>query len=209
MLHESPAVKIAQTGVSRADAALARARVEAIPDLRVRAGLEQNRETQEVTGRPVGLQGFAEIGVQLKLFDRNQGNIRASEAELERARLEVKRIELVLRERAAAYVDNYSTAKVMAVRYQKEILPRAQRAYELIYNRYGFMQAAYPQVLSLQRGLYKAEAEYVMALQQVWANAVRLQGFLLSDGLEAPTRPLDVDRPMREFNLPSGSAVQE
>jgi hypothetical protein len=142
-------------------------------------------------------------------INKTAHDMKTTEAELERARLEVKRIELVLRERAAAYVDNYSTARVMADRYHKEILPRAERAYELIYNRYGLMQASYPQVLSLQRALYKAEADYVMTLQQVWSNAVILQGFLLSDGLEAPTRPFDVDRPIREFNLPSGSPAQE
>jgi cobalt-zinc-cadmium efflux system outer membrane protein len=208
LLRESPAVRIAETGVLRANAALARARAERVPDLRLRGGLEQNRELQE-TGRPVGLQGFAEVGVQLKLFDRNQGNVRAAAADLERAQLEVKRIELVLQERAAAYVDNYGTAKAMAARYQAEVLPRAQKAYELIYKRYGLMQASYPQVLTAERSLYRAQADYVAALGQVWSNAVTLQGFLLSDGLEAPTRPLDVDRAMREFNLPIGSGIQE
>jgi outer membrane protein, heavy metal efflux system len=209
LLRESPAVRIAETGVLRANAVLARARVERLPDLRLRGGLEQNRELQETTGRPVGMQGFAEVGVQLKLFDRNQGNVTAAAADLERAQLEVKRIELVLQERAAAYVDNYGTAKAMAERYQAEVLPRAQKVYDLMYKRYGLMQASYPQVLGAERQLYKAQADYVAALAQVWSNAVTLQGFLLSDGLEAPTRPLDVDRAMREINLPTGSGAQE
>jgi outer membrane protein, heavy metal efflux system len=100
LLRESPAVRIAQVGVARAEAALARARRERVPDLVLRGGLEQNLEQQETTGRPVGLQGFAEIGVRLKLFDRNQGNIQAAQADLERAQSEIKRIDLVLRERA-------------------------------------------------------------------------------------------------------------
>ena len=211
LLRESPAVRIAQVGVSRAEAALARARRERVPDLVLRGGLEQNLEQQETTGRPVGLQGFAEVGVRLKLFDRNQGNIQAAQADLERAQAEVKRIDLVLRDRSASFVENYRTAKIMADRYRKEILPRAQRAYELLYKRYGLMQASYPQVLLSQHTLFKAETEYIQNLGTLWANAIGLQGFLLTDGLEAPARPSDVDRPVREVNVPSamGSAMQE
>jgi cobalt-zinc-cadmium efflux system outer membrane protein len=204
LLTESPAVRIAQAGVDRAEAALNRARHEAVPDLLVRAGLEQNRELQD-NGRPAGLQGFAEVGVQLKLFNRNQGNVEAANAELDRARQEVKRIELVLRERAATYVDSYSTARTVVDRYRTRILPSAQRAYELIYKRYGLMQASYPQVLGSEHSLYKLESAYVSALGQLWSNATALKGFLLTDGLEAPTAPSDVDRRVREVNLPSES----
>ena len=204
LLRESPAVRIAQAGVDRAEAALNRARHESVPDLLVRAGLEQNRELQD-NGRPAGLQGFAEVGVQLKLFNRNQGNVEAANAELDRARQEVKRIELVLRERAATYVDSYSTARTVVDRYRTRILPSAQRAYELIYKRYGLMQASYPQVLGSEHSLYKLESAYVSALGQLWSNATALKGFLLTDGLEAPTAPSDVDRRVREVNLPSES----
>jgi cobalt-zinc-cadmium efflux system outer membrane protein len=203
LLQESPGVRIAQAGVQRAEAALLRARREAIPDLRFRGGLEQNREIQESTGRPVGFQGFAEVGLQLKLFNRNQGGVEAAQSDLERARKEVKRIELVLRERAASFVDSYSTAQRMADRYRTRILPLAQRSYELIYKRYGLMQASYPQVLGSEHALYKLETDYISSLNQLWFNAIALKGFLLTDGLEAPTSPSDVDRRVREINLPS------
>lgn len=203
LLRDSPAVRIAQAGVDRAEVALARSRREAVPDLLFRGGLQQNRELQESSGRPVGLQGFAEVGLQLKIFDRNQGNSQAAQADLERARNEVKRVSLVLRERAASFIDSYSTARTLADRYRTRILPLAQKAYERIYARYGLMQASYPQVLDSQHNLYKLEIEYVSSLNQLWSNAVALKGFLLTDGLEAPARPSDVDRPVRELNLPS------
>jgi outer membrane protein, heavy metal efflux system len=207
LLHESPAVRIARVGVTRAEAALARARRERVPDLVLRGGLEQNLEQQDVTGRAVGLQGFAEVGLRLKLFDRNQGNIQAAQADLARSEAEVKRIGLVLRERSASFVENYRTAKIMADRYRTEILPRAQRAYELIYKRYGLLQASYPQVLLSENILFQAETDYIQNLQIAWANAIGLQGFLLTDGLEAPARPTDVDRPVREVNVPSAMSI--
>jgi cobalt-zinc-cadmium efflux system outer membrane protein len=211
LLRQSPAVQIAQVGVTRAEAALARARKERVPDLVLRGGLEQNLEQQEATGRPVGLQGFAEVGVRVKLFDRNQGNIQAAQAELERAQAEVKRIDLVLRERAASFVENYRTAKIMADRYRIEILPRAQRAYELLYKRYGLLQASYPQVLLSEHSLFKAETDYIQNLETMWASAIGLQGFLLTDGLEAPVRPSEMDRTIREINVPAAmsSTLQE
>ena len=211
LLRESPAVRIAQVGVARAEAVLARARKERVPDLFLRGGLQQNLEQLETTGRPVGPQGFAEVGVRLRLFDRNQGNIQAAQAELERAEAEVRRIDLLLRERSASFVENYRTAKIMADRYRQEILPRAQRAYELLYQRYGLLQASYPQVLLSQHTLFKAEIDYIQNLETLWANAIGLQGFLLTDGLEAPAHPSDIDRPIREVNVPSamGTAAQE
>ena len=211
LLRESPAVRIAQVGVARAEAARARARRERVPDLVLRGGLEQNLEQVETTGRPVGLQGFAEVGVRLKLFDRNQGNIQAAQADLERSEAEVKRINLVLRERAASFVENYRTAKIVVDRYRTEILPRAQRAYELIYKRHGLLQASYPQVLLAAHMLFQAETDYIQNLDTLWANSIALQGFLLTDGLEAPARPSDVDRPVREVNVPSAmsTAMQE
>jgi cobalt-zinc-cadmium efflux system outer membrane protein len=207
LLRESPAVRIAQMSVTRAEAALSRARRETVPDLVVRGGLQQNRELLENTGRPVGLQGFAEVGVRLKLFDRNQGNIQAAQADLERTQSEVKRIDLVLRERAASFVESYRTAKIMVDRYRTQILPRAQRAYELIYKRYGLMQASYPQVLLSEHMLFKAETDYIENLQKLWANSVALKGFLLTDGLEAPARPTDIDRPVREVNVPAAMST--
>ena len=117
----------------------------------------------------------------------------------------------MLRERAASFVENYRTAKIVVDRYRTEILPRAQRAYELIYKRHGLLQASYPQVLLAAHMLFQAETDYIQNLDTLWANSIALQGFLLTDGLEAPARPSDVDRPVREVNVPSAmsTAMQE
>jgi cobalt-zinc-cadmium efflux system outer membrane protein len=74
-----------------------RARVESIPDIELKGGLQQNSKLL-ANGR-VGLQGFAEIGVELHVFDRNRGNVQAARAEVERARQELQRVNLSLRAR--------------------------------------------------------------------------------------------------------------
>lgn len=64
------------------------------------------------------------------------------------------------------------------------------------------MAAAYPQVIFSQGTLVQAKTDYLRALQDLWANAVSLEGFLLMDGLGAPARPGEVDLPVREINIP-------
>ena len=199
---KSPAVEIAQMASGRARALLARAQREPIPDILVRAGLEYNQETLGSVPRAKGWEGLAEASVEIPIFNRNQGSIGVARAEMERADQEKTRIELTLRERAATVVDEYANAKLMAVEYRNEILPHAKKAYSLLVDKYGQMLASYPRVLEAQRKLYELQIEYIAALEGVWTNGLALEGYLLTDGLEAPSRPGEVDRPIRETNVP-------
>jgi cobalt-zinc-cadmium efflux system outer membrane protein len=199
---ESPAIAIADTNALRALAVLARARKESVPDIQFRAGAEYNHETLGSVPFAKGWEGIAELSVQLPIFNRNQGNVAASRADIERTEQERKRIALTLRERAASAVDQYANARLMATVYRDDMLPRAKKAYSLMFEKYGQMLASYPRVLEVQRKLYELQTEYIMSLEAVWTNGIALQGYLLTDGLEAPARPGDVDRPIRETNVP-------
>jgi outer membrane protein, heavy metal efflux system len=202
IVNESPAVKIAELGVKKAEASLARAKRESIPDLQLRAGMQQNLELLGTTGRSTGLQGFADVGVQIPIFNRNQGSVATSKADLERAQREVERVKLALRERAASIVQNYAYSQAATARYKNEMIPRAQKAYELYAKKYQQMAAAYPQVLIAQRTLMQLQVAYVNALESSATNSVALQSYLLTDGLEAPSQPGEIDRPIREMNVP-------
>src|SRR6266851_797756 len=209
IVQESPAVKIAELGVLKAEASLARAKRELIPDLQLRGGLQQNRELEATTNRQIGLQGFAEVGVQIPIFNRNQGNVQASRADVERAQREVQRVQLVLRERAATLLQNYVTSRSTVERYRNHMIPRARKAYELYLKSYGGMAAAYPQVLISQRTLFQLQTDYIAALENLWGNSIALQGFLLTDGLEAPSRAGEMDQPVRELNVPSPTSSMQ
>jgi cobalt-zinc-cadmium efflux system outer membrane protein len=200
---ESPAIRIAAAAEARAQSVYVRARREAVPDVLLRGGMEYNHETLGSVPFAKGWEGIAEVAVQIPLFNRNQGNVTAARADIERAGEEKKRIALTLRERAASAVDQYANARVMAVEYREEVLPRAKKAYSLMVEKYGRMLASYPRVLDTQRKLYELQIEYISALEGVWTNGIALQGYLLTDGLEAPARPGEVDRPVRETNLPT------
>ncbi|HET9995152.1 MAG TPA: TolC family protein [Candidatus Acidoferrum sp.] len=199
---ESPAIRIATASETRAQAVFARAKRESIPDVQVRGGLEYNHETLGSVPFAKGWEGIAELTVQIPLFNRNQGNVAAARADTERAEQEKRRIALTLRERAASSVDQYTNARLMALEYRDEMLPRAKKAYGLMVDKYGRMLASYPRVLDVQRKLFELQIEYIGALESVWTNGIALQGYLLTDGLEAPARPGEVDRPVRETNVP-------
>src|SRR5713226_8104588 len=201
IVNESPAVRIAELGVKRAEAALVRAKREPIPDLQLRGGMQQNGELLS-NGRAVGLQGFADVGVRIPIFDRNQGNIAGAKADEERAKREVERVKLVLRERAASVVQNYTFSQTAVERYKNQMIPRAQKAYEMYTQKYQEMAAAYPQVLIAQRTLMQLEVSYITALENFATSSLSLQSYLLTDGLEAPSQPGGIDRPVREVNIP-------
>src|SRR6266581_1382920 len=213
IVTESPAVRIAELGVKRAEAALVRAKREPIPDLQIRGGLQQNGELlSEPSGRSVGLQGFADVGVRIPIFNRNQGNIATGKADAERAKREVERVKLVLRERAASIVQNYTFSQTAVDRYKNQMIPRAQKAYEMYTKKYQAMAAAYPQVLIAQRTLMQLEVSYVTALENLATSSLSLQSYLLMDGLEAPAQPGGIDKPVRETNIPfqmTGASPQQ
>jgi outer membrane protein, heavy metal efflux system len=199
---QSPATRLAETATSRAEAAITSARRVSIPDLQLRGGLQYNNEWLANVPYAVGWEGLAEVSVRLPIFNHNQGNVAAAVADLDRAKLEKERIALTLRERAATVIDQYTNGKLMATEYREEILPRAKKAYALMFQKHAQMLASRPRVLDSQCQLYELQAEYIVALESVWTTGIALQGFLLTDGLEAPSRPNEVDRPIREINVP-------
>jgi cobalt-zinc-cadmium efflux system outer membrane protein len=187
IVEDSPSVKRARQEVVRAQAEIKSAKRESVPDLQIRGGVQQNFEQlNEMAGVRTGVQGFASVGVDLPIFNRNQGNVAAAKANLERAEAEVSRVQLSLRQSVQPLLQDYLVNREQAARYAKEMIPRATRAYELYLTKYRQMGAAYPQVLVSQRTLFQLQVGYIRALENVWTNAIALQNYTLSSGLGAP-----------------------
>jgi cobalt-zinc-cadmium efflux system outer membrane protein len=152
----------------------------------LRAGAQQNREINDLSGRPVGAQGFATASIQIPIFNRNQGNVEAAQAKVERAQQEVERIRLQLLQTAKPLVQQYMITKFESEQYRQQIIPHAQRAYDLYLGKYRNMAAAYPAVLVSQRTLFQLKDDYARTLGELWATSVQLQNYLLVDGMTAP-----------------------
>jgi outer membrane protein, heavy metal efflux system len=187
VVKDSPAVQRARQDMVRAQAELKRAKREAVPDLQVTAGAQQSYEAlNEFDNKPAGFEGFVTAGVTLPIFNRNQGNIAAAEADLERAQAEVSRVQLALGQSTQTLLQAYLSSQMEAARYKTEMIPRAGRAYELYLAKYRQMGAAYPQVLVSQRTLFEIQVGYIHALESVWMNAIALQNYTLTSGLDVP-----------------------
>lgn len=200
---QSPATRIATSIAEHANALLARAQREKLPDIIARAGLDYNHESLNNPLLTTGWQWNAQLAVELPLFNRNQGNIAAARSDMERAEAEKQRVALTLRERASSAFDEYANARLTAEEYRDSILPLAKKSYSLMFDRYGEMLAAFPRVIETKRRLFELQSEYIASLETVWSTGLSLQGFLLTDGLEAPAQPSEMDRPIREMNLPT------
>jgi outer membrane protein, heavy metal efflux system len=186
IMSDSPVVKRAQQDVVRTQAILKSAKRESVPDLQIHAGLQQNFEP--VNDNPhiaVGLQGFATVGIELPIFNRNQGNVAAAQTDMERAEAEVTRLRLLVRRDVETLLQNYLAARAATNRYRDELMPRASRAYQLYLTKYQEMAGAYPQVLISQRTLFELQLAYIKALQEVWTDATLLRNYSLGSGLSA------------------------
>lgn len=204
-MQESPAVRQAQANVAVAEARVKSAKREKVPNLNLKAGEWYSGEDLGSTNIATGPETFVEAGVQLPLWNRNQGNIEAARVELERARQNVTRTQLLTRNRAEPFAQQYQTARYTAEKYRAEILPRARRAYELEVTKYQQMALAYPHVLTAQHMLFTLQLTYLHALNEEWRAAIALQNYTLMDGLDEPMSVGQDSTMMNTPTAPGGS----
>ena len=202
----SPVVRESQQEVGVAEVKLRDAKRESVPNLRVQAGAwwsgeQVNGAQTNGTAKPAGWMGFAQAGVQLPLWNRNQGNVEAAKADVIRAQSEVTRTQMLLKQRTEPIAQRYLSARFQAERYRDQMLPRAERAHALYVLKYQQMAAAYPQVLMSARTVLRLRLSYLEALNEEWHAAIALRNYTLEGGLDAPVSHGSGDTML---NLPTG-----
>jgi outer membrane protein, heavy metal efflux system len=184
ILAQSPAVERADQAVHAAEAQLRSTRREIVPDLTLRAGEQWSGElVRQNPNIAAGAQSFASASIDLPLWNRNQGNVASAQATVSAANAEAQRVRLELRRAAAPLIEQYNIAAAQSARYRDDLLPRAQRAYDLYRDRYRQMAAAYPQVLVSQRTLFQLQLAYIQSLGELGQSSAQLRHFALSGGL--------------------------
>ena len=184
-VEESPLVKRAQAEEAIGDARLKDARRERVPNLNVTAGEWYSGEEGN-SRRKAGFESFVQAGIQVPLWNRNQGNVEASRILLDRAHRDVERTRLWTHNQTEPLAQEYQTARFTAERYRMEMLPRARRAYELQVTKYQQMSLEYPPVLAAQHMLFTLQLGYTEALNQEWRAAIALENYALRNGLGEP-----------------------
>lgn len=195
--RESPELRAAEVGVRQSAFSVRQAEREKLPDIFVRGGLRNNREFGEIGPHgPIqrrGLEGIFDVSVEIPIFNRNQGAVKAARAEAEHARLEVARTRLALQARLADVYKDYRDAANAVERYRTRMLPKAKEAHALYLNNFRQMAAAYPQALIAQRNLFQLQDSYVDALVSAWQSAIAIQGLLVGTGMEGDSLPMTKD----------------
>ena len=198
-VKESPLVKRAQAEEAIGEVRLKDAKRERVPNLNVTAGEWYSGEEVN-SGRKAGFESFVQAGVQLPLWNRNQGNVEASRILLDRAHRNVERSKLWTHNQTEPLAQEYQTARFTAERYRTEMLPRARRAYELQVTKYQQMALEYPPVLAAQHMLFTLQLGYTEALNQEWRAAIALQNYALMNGLD---EPISTGTDSTTINLPT------
>lgn len=182
LLGNSPELAFARAEVVRDQIAVARERVEPIPNVNVRAETGYNFESRDTVA---GLS----VGVRVPLFDKNQGTILQARSELARAQAEVRRVELSLRRKFGETFADYESARLSAKNIREELIPIAERSYALNQESFKRRRSAWPQVLEAQQDYYRVRHDYVEALVQLRRAESRIMSFFLEDGLSQPQEP--------------------
>jgi cobalt-zinc-cadmium efflux system outer membrane protein len=184
-LTESPEIQRTQQGVAVAQAQVKQASRAAVPNLNVQAGEWHSGEQLNNINKQAGWMSFAQVGVELPLWNRNQGGTAAAQAEVQRAQADAARTRLRLQQTEEIAAQQYLSARFQAERYRTQLLPRARRAYDLYNMKYQQMAAPYAQVLESQRRLAILQIAYTHALEQAWKAAITLQTYALHGALNA------------------------
>ncbi|MEX0669176.1 MAG: TolC family protein [Pirellulales bacterium] len=171
--------RAAEAQVAQAQWALERAVVEPIPNINVLGGYQRQ------VG-PAQEQGLVQVMMEVPLFDRNQGNIRAARAEIASSRADLRTIELDLATQTAQVVATYRTSQRLVEWYEQYILPKARETVQLTQQLYARGEVTFLSLLQAQRILTETELAFVEAQADRWNGAVTIASLLQLETFPPP-----------------------
>ena len=175
----SPELRQAYAEVESAKARLRQQCAEAGIDYETNARIAYNTETKQ-SEFSVG------VAIPLRLFDRNQGNIKQAQSELSASYRNVERLDRQLAQKFEQQWGNYQTARHRVVSYKEGILSDAQESLNLALAAYRHGESSSVEILHAQETFLTVQIEYLDNLCALMESQVLLQGALLSGGLDKP-----------------------
>lgn len=183
--EQSPEVAAALVAIDKARVALARARVEPIPNVTAQATVQYDAATNDTVAG-------AQATLPLPLWNRNQGGIARAYGELVAARRRLEMVELRLQRDLADEYQAYEFALARTATIRDEILGRAQETLDTTLRAYEAGEVTFLDFLTAQRTYFQANLEYLDALGQLCTSVETLRGLLLAgsyDHIDAPVGP--------------------
>jgi len=180
LLVSSPELTAAQTRVSEARANLDRQKVQATPNVTVQLGAGADNGTGS------GLLNL-QVTAPLPVYNKNRGNISAAYAQFSQATHEVNRIELSIKSRLARVSQEYDAAKIAVLKYEREILPKAEETLKLSDNAYQAGELNFLQMLIVRTTYFESNLQSINAIRRLAQAQVSIDGLLLNGGLDKTT----------------------
>jgi cobalt-zinc-cadmium efflux system outer membrane protein len=160
----------AEMNQKRANVALEKAK--AVPDITVFAGpkyLAEPEDTAFVAG----------VSIPLPIFDRNQGNISAARARLNKTRELARQADVAVKTDLVVAYKSMLSAYEQTVNLKGKIIPASQQAFDAASEGYRQGKFGYLDLLDAQRTLFQSRQQYIDMLvlyHQAHTDVERLAG---------------------------------
>jgi cobalt-zinc-cadmium efflux system outer membrane protein len=195
-------VQQANALVLQAEGLLRRAKVEACPNV-----LFSVRPINNTIDKCYEM--LIEVGVAVPIFNKNQGNILAAEADVARTHAEVQQVELRLTERLTGAYQRYTAARRQARAYRETILPNAEEALRLVRTGYekGDPKYDFTTFLQAEQTLAQARLAEVQARGDLWRAYAEIRALVQDEakGDGCPPGPLALPAPTEVVPAPPAS----
>jgi len=179
LLASSPQIAQARARLEQAQWQLSRERAERRPDIDIEGAVMYNTGS-EYTEVSIG------VGMPLQIFNRNQGNICKAQAEVIVAQREIDRLRLSLSQKLTDAFRDYRKSNHLVEQYRTNVLPNAKQAMKLAGIGYRQGEYQYLDLLAAQITFFETSLSYADGLEEAWTAIARLEGLLLSGGLDRP-----------------------
>lgn len=167
ILAEHPSLQAARAEAEAARSRLAREKSERLPDLSIMAGYGHDRAQSNNNAQ-------AAIGIEIPIFNRNQGEILAVESEIEAAENRAAALEdHLLAELGLAWAE-LDAARQRQAYHRRQVLPSARRAYEQVYEGYRVGKLAFLELIDAQRTLTAARLQQLELMREIRRAETRL-----------------------------------
>jgi cobalt-zinc-cadmium efflux system outer membrane protein len=171
-LESRPDVLAARRLRERADAALALARRQRIPDFSLSVNYSQQGTTNTAITPPTLTAG---ISVPLPVFYQQQGEIRRAEADLRTQEIAVARAEATAASDVESAWASYVAARALVARMEGALLERARTARDLVEVQYRKGAASLLDFLDAERTFIAVRIEYLQDVAAYWGAVFRLE----------------------------------
>jgi len=170
--QKRPDLAAASAQLASAEAALALARRQRIPDIAVVANYQQEGTGQEAIQPPTATVG---LSLPLPVFYRNRGEITKAEAAVQTQTVQRSKLDAQVASDVATAFASYQSAASRVQRMESGLLERARRARDLVEYQYKKGAASLLELLDAQRTFVATNAEYFQDVSDYWTALYQLE----------------------------------